>query len=153
MCLRKMCLMAWKRTFYGNVYLSTTCQCPQLRLNPLSTQINICCLMTNQTPALLVQRARWTRAAVMLLQSLYFSRPLPPSPPTPSQSYNPRRPSVRSLFAGGEGGNHVSASRKEQYVTFFLVRSVRCIYATRVFLASQFKNLSTSFHNTGILWL
>ena len=34
-----------------------------------------------------------------------------------------------------------------------IVRSVRCIYATRVFLASQFKNLSTSFHNTGILWL
>ena len=33
--------------------------------------------MTNQTPALLVQRAPWTRAAVMLLQSLYSS---PPSP-------------------------------------------------------------------------
>ena len=65
MCLRKMCLMVWKRTFYGNVDLSTTCQCRQLRLNPLSTQINICCLMTNQTPALLVQRAPWTPAAVM----------------------------------------------------------------------------------------
>ena len=60
MCLRKMCLMVWKRTFYGNVDLSTTCQCRQLRLNPLSTQINIYCLMTNQTPALLVQRAPWT---------------------------------------------------------------------------------------------
>ena len=35
--------------------------------------------MTNQTPALLVQRASWTRAAVMLLQSLYFSRPPPPT--------------------------------------------------------------------------
>ena len=33
--------------------------------------------MTNQTPALLVQRAPWTRVAVMLLQSLYFSRPHP----------------------------------------------------------------------------
>ena len=74
-----MCLMVWKRTFYGNVDLSTTCQCRQLRLNPLSTQINIYCIMTNQTHALLVQRAQWTRAAVMLLQSLYFSRP-PPSP-------------------------------------------------------------------------
>ena len=31
--------------------------------------------MTNQIPALLVQRAPRTRAAVMLLQSLYFSRP------------------------------------------------------------------------------
>ena len=41
-------------------------------------QINIYCLMTNQTPALLVQRAPWMRAAVMLLQSLYFSRPPPP---------------------------------------------------------------------------
>ena len=79
--LRKMCLMVWKRTVYGNVDLSTTCQCRQLRLNPLSTQINIYCLMTNQTPALLVQRASWTRAAVMLLQSLYFSRPPPPPPP------------------------------------------------------------------------
>ena len=77
MCLRKMCLMVWKRTFYGNVDLSTTCQCWQLRLNLLSTQINIYCLMTNQTPALLVQRAPWTEAAVMLLQSLYFSCPSP----------------------------------------------------------------------------
>ena len=33
--------------------------------------------MTNQTPALLVQRAPWTQAEVMLLQSLYFSRPPP----------------------------------------------------------------------------
>ena len=33
--------------------------------------------LTNQTPALLVQRAPRTRAAVMLLQSLYFSRPPP----------------------------------------------------------------------------
>ena len=32
--------------------------------------------MTNETPALLAQRAQWTQAAVMLLQSLYFSRPL-----------------------------------------------------------------------------
>ena len=48
--------------------------------------------MTKQTPALLVQRAPWTRAAVMLLQSLYFSRPSRPTPPPPSrQSYNPRR--------------------------------------------------------------
>ena len=34
--------------------------------------------MTNQTHALRVQRAPWTRAAVMLLQSLHFSRPPPP---------------------------------------------------------------------------
>ena len=31
--------------------------------------------MTNQTPALLVQRAQWTQAAVMF----YFSRPPPPT--------------------------------------------------------------------------
>ena len=36
--------------------------------------------MTNQTPALLVQRAPPTRAAVMLSQSLYFYRPPPPLP-------------------------------------------------------------------------
>ena len=77
-CLRKMYLMVWKRAFYRNDDLSTTCQCRQLKLNPLSTQINIYCLMTNQTPALLVQRAPWTQAAVMLLQSFYFSRPPPP---------------------------------------------------------------------------
>ena len=35
--------------------------------------------MANQKPALLVQRAPRTRAAVMLLQSLYFSRPPPPT--------------------------------------------------------------------------
>ena len=34
--------------------------------------------MTNQTHALRVQSAPWTRAAVMLLQSLHFSRPPPP---------------------------------------------------------------------------
>ena len=75
-CLRKMCLMVWKRTFYGNVDLSTTCQCRQLKLNPLSTQINIYCLMTNQTPALLVQRE---------LQWCYYSPSIfltpPPLPP------------------------------------------------------------------------
>ena len=38
-------------------------------------QIKIYCLLTNQTPALLVERASRTRAAVMLLQSLYFSPP------------------------------------------------------------------------------
>ena len=70
-----------KRTFYRNDNLSTTCQCHQLKLNLLSTQINIYCLMTNRTPALLVQHALWTRAVnreLLLLQSLYFSRP--PSP-------------------------------------------------------------------------
>ena len=83
-----MCLMVWKRTFYVNVDLSTTCQCQQLGLNPLSTQIKIYCLMTNQKPALLVQRAQWTRAAVMLLQSLYFSRPSSP-PRSPQELYSP----------------------------------------------------------------
>ena len=56
-----------------------TCQCRQLQLNPLSMQINIYCLMTNQTPALLVLCDPRTQAAVMLLQSLYFSRPPPPT--------------------------------------------------------------------------
>ena len=78
--MHKMCLMVWKRRFYGNVDLSTTCQCRQLKLNLLSMQIKIYCLLTNQTPALLVQRASWTRAAVMLLQSLYFSPPPPLHP-------------------------------------------------------------------------
>ena len=35
--------------------------------------------MTNQTPALLVQRAPRTRATLKLLRSLYFSRPPPPT--------------------------------------------------------------------------
>ena len=78
-CVCAMCLMVlWRRTFYRNDDLSKPCQCRQPKLNPLSTQINIYCLMTNQTPALLVQHPPWTRAAVMLLQSLYFSRPPPP---------------------------------------------------------------------------
>ena len=96
--LCKMCFMVVlrNRTFYRNNDLSTTCQCWQLKLNLLSTQINIYCLMTNQTPALLVQCALWRQAAVMLLQSLYFSHPtsLPPPPP----SYNPRSPSPRKHF-------------------------------------------------------
>ena len=57
MCWRKMCLMVvllLKRTFYRNDNLSTTCQSRQLKLNPLSMQINIYCLMTNQMPVLLL---------------------------------------------------------------------------------------------------
>ena len=46
-----------KAYVFGIFDLSTTCQCRQVKLNPLSTQMNIYCLMTNQTPALLVQRA------------------------------------------------------------------------------------------------
>ena len=69
------------RTLYRNNNLSTTCQCRQLKLNPLSTQINIYCLMTNQMPALLIQHTLWTRAAVITVP-LFF---LPPSP----YSYNP----------------------------------------------------------------
>ena len=80
-CLHKMCLtvVLWKRMFYKNDDLSTTCQCWQLKLNPLSMQINIYCLMTNQIPALLVQCALWMRAAMMFLQSLYFFCPPPSS--------------------------------------------------------------------------
>ena len=63
---------------YRNANLSTTCQCWKLKLNPLSMQINIYCLMTNQTPVLLVQHALWMQAAVMLLQCLYFSHLPPP---------------------------------------------------------------------------
>ena len=41
-CLRKMCLMvSWKRTFNRNDDLSKPCQSRQLKLNPLSTPINI----------------------------------------------------------------------------------------------------------------
>ena len=68
----------WKHAFYRHDDLSKTYQCRQVKLNLLSTEINFYCLMTNQTPALLVQRAPWTRAAVMLLQSLYFSCLPPP---------------------------------------------------------------------------
>ena len=43
--------------------------------------------MTNQKPALLVQRAPWTRAVMMLLQSLYFSLFLP-NRPRPLSSFD-----------------------------------------------------------------
>ena len=78
-CLHKIYLVVvlWNSTFYRNDGLSMTCQCQQLKLNLLSTQINIHCLMANYMPALLVQRAPWTQAAVMLLKSLYFPRPPP----------------------------------------------------------------------------
>ena len=71
----------WKHTFYSAVFIETTpCQCRQLKQNPLSMQINICCLMTNQMPALLLQ----------CTLSLYFSH-LPPQgcqPPTSSNIEN-----------------------------------------------------------------
>ena len=91
-CWREMCPMVvlWMRMFYRNYALSTTCQGRQLILNPLSPQINIYCLVTNQTPKLLVQRASWTRATVMLLKSLYFSRPRPPTAIIPDARAPPR---------------------------------------------------------------
>jgi len=64
------------KAFYRNDDLSTTCRVGNFKLILLSTQINIYCLIANQMPALLVQRAQWTRVAVMLVQSLYFSLPL-----------------------------------------------------------------------------
>ena len=79
-CLGKMSLMCYESVRLKEM---STCQRRQLKLNPLSTQINIYCLMTNQTPALLVQRAPSTEAAVTLLQSLYFSRFLPNCPLLP----------------------------------------------------------------------
>ena len=78
--MNKMCLMV-------RFIKTMTYQCRQLKLSPLSTQIIIYYLMTNQTPTFLIQRAPWTRAAVMLnLQYLTFSHP-PPAP----LSYNPWR--------------------------------------------------------------
>ena len=54
-CVRPRCALWW---YYESARFieTTTCHCRQLELNPLSTQINIYCLMTNETPALLVQR-------------------------------------------------------------------------------------------------
>ena len=98
MCLTtrwpNVCIL-WKCTFYrnDNCNLSMTCQCWQLKLNPLSTQINFYCLMTNETPALLVQHAPWIRAEVMLLQSLYSS-----CPPQSPYCYNSRRPPPRYIL-------------------------------------------------------
>ena len=53
------CVCAKCALWYESIpFMETlTCQCWQLKLNPLSMQINIYCLMTNQTPALLVQHA------------------------------------------------------------------------------------------------
>ena len=96
MCWRKMCLMVVLCSvclIYRNGNLSVTCQCQQLKLNLLSMQINIYCLMTNQTPALLVQHALWMGAAVTFSQSLYFSRPPPPTAIIPSPA-----PSVHLKF-------------------------------------------------------
>ena len=83
---------------------ASICQCRQLKLNPLSTQINIYCLMTNQTPALVVQRAPSMRAAVLLLQSLYFSPP--PSP----------RAIIRDARPLGTFENQDSRDGKTQYI-------------------------------------
>ena len=69
--------LSWKRFVE-----TTTCQrlvsVGNFQLILLSMQINFYCLLTNQTPALLVQHAPWMQVTVMLVQSLYFSRPPPP---------------------------------------------------------------------------
>ena len=55
--------------------------------------------MTNQTHALRVQRAPWTRAAVMFLQSLHFYRPPPPRATIPEA----RPPPSLSTFENEDG--------------------------------------------------
>ena len=88
---------SWVNRYYESIHfrhndLSKTCQsCQQLKLNLLSMQINIYCLMMSQTPALLVQHTPWTWAAVMLGLSLYFSHFLPNRPhPLSSFDTHPR---------------------------------------------------------------
>ena len=61
--------------------------------------------MTNQTPVLVVQRAPWMPAAVLLLQSLYFSPP-PPSP----------RAIIRDAHPLGTFENQDSRDGKTQYI-------------------------------------
>ena len=58
---------------------TTTSQCRQLKLNPLSMQINIYCVITNQT-----LHSPLTRAAVILRHSLYFSCLPPPTTLNPN---------------------------------------------------------------------
>ena len=67
--------LSWKR-FIETMTCQRLVSVDNFKLILLSTQINIYCLIANQMPALLVQRAQWTWAAVMLVQSLYFSLPL-----------------------------------------------------------------------------
>ena len=76
-----MCLMC-----YESVRLkeTTTCQCRQLKLNPLSTEVNIYLLMTSQTPVLLVQCEKNVNASCsdVITVPLFFSLP-PKVPPAP----------------------------------------------------------------------
>ena len=67
--------LSWKR-FIETMTCQRLVSVDNFKLILLSTQINIYCLIANQMPALLLQRAQWTWAAVMLVQSLYFSLPL-----------------------------------------------------------------------------
>ena len=67
--------LSWKR-FIETMTCQRLVSVDNFKLILLSTQINIYCLIANQMPALLVERVQWTRVAVMLVQSLYFSLPL-----------------------------------------------------------------------------
>ena len=68
----------WKRTFYRHDDLSSTCQFRQLKLNLLWTEINFYCLMTNQTPALLVNALHERELQWCYLHSPVFFAPPPP---------------------------------------------------------------------------
>ena len=63
--------------YYESVRFIDTTTCRQLKLNLLSTEINFYCLMTNQTPALLVQRAPWTRMRWYYYSPSIFLAPSP----------------------------------------------------------------------------
>ena len=60
--------IVWKRTFYRNDDLSTTCQCRQLKLNRLSTQINTYCLWPIKR-----LRCRYNAVRERELQWCYYS--------------------------------------------------------------------------------
>ena len=67
--------LSWaNRYFEGTFYRNDDISVSQLKLNPLSMQINIYCVITNQSPHSLLMRA-----VVMLGHSLYFSCLPPPT--------------------------------------------------------------------------
>ena len=114
-CVGARC--AFSRTFYRSDDLSTPCQCRQLKLNPLSTQINIYCLMTNQTPALLAQRARERELQWCYYSpSVFLASPPPPTRatciiPTPAPSVHLK---IKMAAINGKARYITTISRKNR---------------------------------------
>ena len=95
-----------------------TSQCRQLKLNPLSMQINIYCVITNQT-----LHSPLTRAAVILRHFLYFSCLPPPTTLNPNACLLGTYETKMVVLTGKCSILTILRKNKELWAVYFISKS------------------------------